>query len=138
MRSALRLCLIVACLVAGSSPAWAQATLAGLVRDASGAVLPGANVEASSATLIEKVRTAVTDGTRRYHIEALQPGTYTVTFTLPGFATVRREGLIVRGTAVVAADVELRVGGVQETVTVTGETPVVDVQSTRREISLDN
>src|SRR5687768_3365744 len=79
MRSALRLCLVVSCLVVASSPAWAQASLAGLVRDASGAVLPGVTVEAASPQLIEKVRTAITDGTGRYRIESLQPGDYTVT-----------------------------------------------------------
>ena len=101
-------------------------------------MLPGVTVEAASPALIEKVRNAVTDGAGRYRIESLQPGAYTVTFTLPGFATVKREGLIVSGTGVVTADAELRVGGVQETITVTGETPLVDVQSTKREISLDN
>jgi hypothetical protein len=130
--------LVLACLVAVESTAWAQATIAGLVRDSSGAVLPGVTVEAASPALIEKVRTTVTDGAGRYRIEDLRPGTYTVTFTLPGFATVRRDGLIVSGSAVIAVDGDMRVGGVQETVTVTGETPVVDVQSTKREITLDN
>jgi hypothetical protein len=138
MRSVIRLCVIVGSLLVVSAPAWAQATLAGVVRDASGAVLPGVTVEAASPVLIEKVRTAVSDGTGRYRIESVQPGAYTVTFTLPGFATVKREGVIVSGTGVVTADAELRVGGVQETITVTGETPLVDVQSTKREISLDN
>ena len=68
----------------------------------------------------------------------MQPGTYSVTFTLPGFVTLRRDGVLVGGTGVIAIDGELRVGGVQETVTVTGETPVVDIQSTKREITLDN
>jgi hypothetical protein len=95
-------------------------------------------VEAASPELIEKVRTTVTDGAGRYRIENLRPGTYSVTFTLPGFSTVRREGLIVSGTAVIAVDTELRIGGVQETITVTGETPVVDVASTTRQITLDN
>jgi hypothetical protein len=108
------------------------------VQDASGGVLPGVTVEAASPALIEKLRTAVTDGTGRYRIEDLRPGTYTVTFTLPGFATVRSEGLIVSGTGVITQDAQLRVGGVQETITVTGETPVVDVTTTRREITLDN
>ncbi|HZL94960.1 MAG TPA: carboxypeptidase-like regulatory domain-containing protein, partial [Vicinamibacterales bacterium] len=95
-------------------------------------------MEAASPELIEKVRTTVTDGAGRYRIENLRPGTYSVTFTLPGFSTVRREGLIVSGTAVIAVDTELRIGGVQETITVTGETPVVDVASTTRQITLDN
>ena len=138
MRVCVRGVFVLACLLAMHSTAWAQATIAGLVRDSSGAVLPGVTVEASSPALIEKVRTTVTDGAGRYRIEDLRPGTYTVTFTLAGFATVKRDGLIVSGTGVIAVDGELRVGGVQETVTVTGETPVVDVQSTRSEISLDN
>src|ERR1043165_5092184 len=68
-------------------------TLAGTVRDASGAVLPGVTVEASSPALIEKVRTAVTDGAGQYRIVNLPPGTYVITFTLSGFSTVRREGV---------------------------------------------
>jgi hypothetical protein len=130
--------LFVCTLAVVSVPAWAQATIAGLVRDASGAVLPGVTVEASSPALIEKARTAVTDGAGRYRIENLFPGDYTITFTLPGFATVKREGLAVSGSAVITVDTEMKVGGVQETITVTGETPVVDVQSARREITLDN
>jgi hypothetical protein len=125
-------------MVAAPAVAWAQATVAGAVRDTSGALLPGVTVEASSPALIEKVRTAVTDGTGRYRIENLVPGTYTVNFTLPGFTTVVREGLLVGGTGVITVDAELRVGGVAETITVTGETPVVDIQSTRREVTLDN
>ena len=138
MRSVFRLCVIVSCLFVSSSPAWAQATIAGLVRDASGAVLPGVTVEAASPALIEKVRTAVTDGNGRYRIENLFPGDYTVTFSLAGFANVRREGLVVSGSAVIAVDADMKVGGVQETITVTGASPVVDVQSARREITLDN
>ena len=124
-----RVVLVVACLLVAQSSAWAQATIAGLVSDASGAVLPGVTVEASSPALIEKVRTAVTDGNGRYRIENLFPGDYTVTFSLAGFATVRREGLLVSGTTVIAVDADMKVGGVQETITVTGETPIVDVQS---------
>jgi hypothetical protein len=138
MRVLGRIGFVVACLVAGHTAAFAQGTIAGVVRDASGAVLPGVTVEAASPALIEKVRNAVTDGTGRYRIEDLRPGDYTVTFTLAGFATVRREMLVVSGSAVIAVDAEMRVGGVQETITVSGETPVVDTQSTRREITLDN
>ena len=112
--------------------------MAGAVRDSSGAILPGVTVEAASPALIEKVRAAVTDGSGRYRIEALQPGTYVVTFSLPGFSAVRREDVVVSGTGVITVDSELRVGGVQETITVTGETPVVDVTSTTRQITLDN
>jgi len=138
MRLLVRIGLVAACLVAGHSAAFAQAALSGVVKDTSGAVLPGVTVEAASPALIEKVRTAVTDSTGRYRIENLQPGAYSVTFTLAGFVTVKREGVNVSGTGVVNADGEMRVGGLQETITVTGETPVVDVVSTKREISLDN
>src|SRR3972149_2501729 len=71
--------------------------LTGTVRDASAAVLPGVTVEAASPALIEKVRTAVTDGSGQYRIIDLRPGTYTVTFTLAGFRTVRREGIQLAG-----------------------------------------
>src|SRR4030095_7425622 len=137
MRVCVRTFFVLACLFAAQS-AWAQATIAGVVKDSSGAVLPGVTVEAASPALIEKVRTTATDGAGRYRIEDLRPGTYVVTFTLPGFVTLRRDGVVVSGTGVIAIDSELRVGGVQETVTVTGETPVVDVQSTKSEITLDN
>ena len=105
----------------------AQAVISGVVRDASGAVLPGVTVEAASPALIEKVRTAVTDGTGQYAIENLRPGLYTVTFTLPGFATVQREGVELSGSFTARINADLRVGAIEETITVTGETPVVDV-----------
>jgi Carboxypeptidase regulatory-like domain len=138
MRVCVRTFLVLACLLAVQSTAWAQATIAGLVKDASGAVLPGVTVEAASPVLIEKVRTTVSDGAGRYRIENLQPGTYSLTFTLPGFVNLKRDGVLVGGTGVITIDGELRVGGVQETVTVTGETPVVDIASTKREVTLDN
>jgi len=114
-------------------------SLAGIARDASGAVLPGVTVEASSPALIEKVRTGVTDGTGQYRIENLTPGVYTVSFSLAGFTTVRREGVEVSGAQIITINADLRVGGVQETITVTGETPVVDVHtSTRAQKVIDN
>ncbi len=109
--------------------AYAQASLTGLVSDTSGAVLPGVTVEAASPALIEQVRVAVTDGTGQYRIVDLRPGAYTVTFTLPGFATVLREGIELTGTFVATVNAELRVGTLEETITVTGESPLVDVQS---------
>ncbi|HZI79781.1 MAG TPA: carboxypeptidase regulatory-like domain-containing protein [Vicinamibacterales bacterium] len=107
-------------------------SLAGTARDASGAVLPGVTVEAASPALLEKVRTAVTDGTGQYRIENLTPGTYTVTFTLGGFVTVKREGVEMSGAQVITIGADMRVGGVQETITVTGETPLVDVHTAAR------
>jgi hypothetical protein len=110
-----------------------SASIAGTVKDTSGAVLPGVTVEASSPALIEKVRSVVTDSSGQYTIENLRPGTYAVTFALPGFATVKREGLELSGAFVATINTELRVGSVQETITVTGETPIVDVQSAQRQ-----
>jgi hypothetical protein len=110
----------------------------GVARDSSGAVLPGVTVEAASPVLIEKVRTAVTDGSGQYRFTELAPGVYTVTFALPGFTTVRREDVDVSGVGVITINAEMRVGGLQETITVTGETPIVDVQSARRGATLTN
>jgi hypothetical protein len=104
-------------------------TVAGNVKDASGAVLPGVTVEASSPALIEKTRTAVTDGSGQYRIVNLPPGTYTVTFTLPGFSTVKRDALQVSVNFTSTVDAEMKVGSVEETITVTGESPIVDIQS---------
>jgi hypothetical protein len=119
------------------SLAHAQASIAGSVKDASGAILPGVTVEASSPALIEKARSVVTDGTGQYRIVDLRPGVYAVTFTLTGFNTVKREGIELAGTFVAPVSVEMKVGSVQETVTVTGETPVVDVQSAKVQQTLD-
>jgi hypothetical protein len=137
MRGTIRILLGLAFVLAAQT-AWAQASLGGQVLDTGGGALPGVTVEASSPALIEKVRVAVTDGNGRYRIEDLRPGTYTVTFTLPGFAAFRREELQVSGTGVITVNAQMRVGDIQETITVVGETPVVDVQSTTREITLDN
>ena len=133
MRGLKSVLLGLALVVAVPWVASAQATLAGVVRDSSGAVLPGVTVEASSPVLIEKARTALTDDAGRYQIIDLRPGIYTVTFTLTGFIVVRRDGVELTGTAVTTANADLRVGGVQETITVTGETPIVDLQSTTRQ-----
>lgn len=138
MRGALKRCAVAAALVVLPALAYAQGTLTGTVRDASGGVLPGVTVEASSPVLIEKVRTVVTDGSGQYRIIDLNPGTYSLTFTLPGFSVVRRDGLQLAGTATLTIPVEMRVGGLEETITVTGETPVVDVQTVRRETVLDS
>jgi len=115
-----------------------QATLAGALRDTSGAVLPGVTVEASSDVLIEGSRTTVTDATGQYRIPSLPPGIYKVTFTLPGFAVVVREGVEMSGTGTITINAEMRVSAIEETITVTGETPVVDIRSTRREAVLNS
>src|SRR4029453_2628740 len=115
---------------------FAQATLTGTVRDASGAVLPGVTVEAASPALIERTRVAVTDGSGQYRIIDLRPGTYSMTFTLGGFSTVKRDNIELAGTQVGTIPIEMRVGTVSETITVTGETPVVDVQTARRQAVL--
>ena len=99
MRNRLNTWVVVSFIAVALTPAtvWAQATIAGLVRDTSGAVLPGVTVEAASDVLIEKARTAVTDSTGRYQIVDLRAGTYAVTFTLTGFSTVKREGIELTG-----------------------------------------
>ena len=116
--------------------ALAQASITGVVRDTSGAVLPGVTVEASSPVIIEKVRSATTDGTGRFIIPDLRPGTYRVTFSLPGFRTVVRDELELQGTSVVTANADMAVGAVEETITVSGATPTVDLQSTTRQVSI--
>ncbi len=113
--------------------AWAQGSITGTVKDTSGAVLPGVTVEASSPALIEKVRTAVTDTSGQYRIVDLRPGTYSVKVTLPGFTSVQRDGIELAGSATLTIPLEMKVGTVQETVTVSAASPVVDLQNTKRE-----
>src|SRR4029077_2737408 len=112
---------------------YAQASITGIVKDNSGAVLPGVTVEAASPVLIEKVRSTITDGGGQYRIVDLRPGTYTVTFTLAGFNATKREGLELAGTFTATVDIALNVGSLAETLTVTGDAPIVDVQSARQE-----
>jgi hypothetical protein len=122
-----------------SSAAEAQdASIAGVVKDNTGAVLPGATVTATSPVLIEQERVAVADSEGRYAITQLRPGVYTITFTLQGFTTVVREGIRLSAGFAANVDAELRVGGVAETITVTGATPVVDVQNVRRQTVVTN
>jgi len=137
MKTALKCLTLVAVLILPAT-AFAQASLTGTVRDASGGVLPGVTVEAASPALIEKVRTAVTDGSGQYRIVDLQPGTYSLTVTLPGFNTVVREKIELTGNQTLTIPLEMRVGGLEETITVTGETPVVDVQNATRQLVMSN
>ncbi len=136
MRGILRALIALMLFVLVPGVVYAQATLAGLARDASGAVLPGVTVEAASPVLIEKVRTSITDAAGRYTISDLRPGTYKVTFTLPGFKTVVREAVELGGTVVANINADMAVGTLEETITVTGETPTVDLQSTTRQVSI--
>jgi hypothetical protein len=120
-------------------PVWAQDSgIAGVVKDNSGGVVPGATVTATSPVLIEKERVAVTDGEGRYSLTQLRPGVYTVTYTLQGFTTVVREGIQLSAGFTANVDVELRAGGIAETVTVTGASPVVDVANVRRQTVVTN
>src|SRR5215204_1441477 len=125
----IRYCLFaLLCVLAAPLTASAQASITGVVKDASGAVLPGVTVEAASPALIEKVRSVVTDESGQYTIVDLRPGTYSVTFSLTGFSMVKRQGIALGGSGTVQVNADMKVGGVNETIVVTGETPVVDVQ----------
>src|SRR6058998_3271473 len=124
-------------LLPATARAQQRASIVGVVQDSSGAVMPGVTVEAASPTLIEQVRSAVTDGAGRYSIIDLRPGIYTVTFTLPGFRTVKREGIVLEGAFAAQVNAALAVGTLEETVTVTGASPVVDTQSTQNQAVLN-
>src|SRR4051794_4128598 len=120
---------VLACLSLLPSNALAQSAIGGTVKDGTGAVMPGVTVEASSPALIEKSKTAVTDGEGNYKIVDLRPGTYVLVFTLEGFSTVRREGLELPSNFTATVNAELKVGALEEALTVTGASPIVDVQS---------
>ena len=137
IQRSLRPMLVVMVSLLLPSAAYAQAVITGVVRDASGGVLPGATVEAASPVLIEKVRSVVTDANGQYRIVDLRPGTYAVTATLQGFTTLKREGIELSGTFVATVNLDLKVGSLEETITVTGESPIVDVQSARTQQIID-
>src|SRR6185503_7315518 len=135
--AALTVAAVLTCL---STEAFAQAigsTITGVVRDTSGAVLPGVTVEAASPALIEKVRSTVTDAEGLYRLVDLRPGDYTVTFTLPGFNTFVRDGMTLPANFTATVNAEMSVGALQETITVTGEAPLVDTQSTRQQVQFE-
>src|SRR5262249_37024197 len=115
---------------AASASAQGTSAIAGVVRDTSGAVLPGVTIEASSQALIEKVRTVVTDSEGQYKILDLPAGVYTVTFSRTGSSTIKREALELTANFTTIVVVEMRVGQLEETITVTGSSPIVDVQTT--------
>src|SRR5690349_1611355 len=125
MRRFIRVGIVFAAAVAAIVllPAAARAqnsSIAGVVRDTTGGVMPGVTVEAASPALIEKVRTVTSDSQGQYKIVDLRPGTYTVTFTLAGFNTIKREGIMLTADFTATVNADLRVGAVEETVTVTG------------------
>ena len=129
MRSTRLVAFVLASTVLLPALALAQGSITGTVKDASGALMPGVTVEASSPVLIEKVRSVVTDSAGQYRIVDLRPGTYSVTFTLPGFNQFKRDGIELTGSFTATIEAELKVGAVEETLTVTGQSPIVDVQT---------
>jgi len=132
MRTLATRALVVILFLGAARTVMAQSAIAGIVRDTSGAVLPGVTVETSSPALIEKTKAGVTNAEGQYRIIDLRPGTYTVTFTLTGFTTVVRNGIVLEANFTAPVNAEMSVGAVAETVTVTGESPVVDVQTSQR------
>jgi hypothetical protein len=137
MSQQVRVCLCVAALaiIWVAAPAGAQQAsgIAGIVRDSSGGVLPGVTVEASSPALIEKTRTVLTDSEGRYNIVGLVPGTYSVSFILPGFSTQVREGIELTAGFTAAVNADLQVGALEDTITVSGVSPLVDTQNVRKQ-----
>jgi hypothetical protein len=116
-----------------TASAQSPSSIAGVVRDASGGVLPGVTVEAASPALIEKVRSVLTDAQGQYKIIDLRPGEYQVSFSLEGFNTVRREGIALSAGFTATVNVDLQVGSLEETVTVAGAAPLVDTQNVRQQ-----
>src|SRR2546426_10650523 len=112
--------------------------IAGVVKDTSGSVLPGVTVEASSAALIEKIRTVLTDSEGQYKIVDVRPGPYAVTFSLAGFSTLRREGIELTAGFTATVNADMQVGALEETVTVTGASPLVDTQNVRQQKVISN
>ena len=127
---------VCACLLLAPGLAEAQ-QIGGTVTDTTGGVLPGVTVEARSPALIEQVRTAITDGNGQYLIVALETGEYSVTYSLPGFGTVVREGVQLNTGFTATLDIQLSVGDIQETITVSGATPVVDIQNVEQVAVMD-
>jgi hypothetical protein len=132
VRSIPGLAIGVCCLMLlpAMSAAQTGSAITGVVRDGSGGVLPGVTIEARSPALIEGARSAVSDAQGVYRIVDLRPGTYRVSFTLPGFRSLVRDGIGLTSSFTATVNAELEVGAVEETVTVTGEAPIVDTQST--------
>jgi Carboxypeptidase regulatory-like domain len=131
-RFGLRVAFLLGAVLLVAKTSSAQVAIAGVVKDGTGAVMPGVTVEASSPALIEKVRTVVSDSSGQYKIIDLSPGTYEVTFTLPGFKVYKRGGIVLEGNFTAQINAELSVGAVEETITITAETPTVDTIGTQK------
>ncbi len=125
VKSALACFVVLVC----ANSAFGQSSIAGVVRDTSGGVMPGVTVEASSPALIEQTRSVVTDGQGLFKIVDLRPGIYSVTFTLEGFNTIKREGIELTAATTATVNGEMRVGALQESVTVSAQAALVDVQN---------
>ncbi len=133
--------LLFSCFLFLPATVWGQAdtgNIIGIVRDTSGAVLPGVTVEAASPALIEKIRTAVSDEGGRYRIGDLRPGTYTVTFALPGFSTLKRESIELTSGFTATVNADLKVGAREETITVSEQVSPVDTQNVQQQITISN
>ena len=120
-------------LLLGPVAAFAQSAIAGIVRDTSGAVLPGVTITATSPALIERSKTGISDSSGQYRIVDLRPGTYAITFELPGFQTVKRDALALEANFTATVNAEMPVGTIQETVTVSGQSALVDIQNARQQ-----
>src|SRR5262244_3813928 len=120
------LAMIASGLLATGASAQTSGTIAGAVRDTTGAVLPGVTVEVSSPALIEKVRTVVTDGEGQYKVISLRPGVYEVAFSLTGFGSVKRQGVELTAAFTATINAELKPGSLEESITITGASPLVD------------
>jgi len=131
-RLGLRVAFLLGAVLLVAKTSSAQVAIAGTVKDASGAVMPGVTVEASSPALIEKTRAVVSDSNGQYKIIDLSPGTYEVSFTLPGFKVYKRGGIVLEGNFTAQINAELSVGAVEETITITAETPTVDTIGTQK------
>ena len=129
--------VIAALLILAPAAVFAQSSITGVVRDTSGGVLPGVTVDASSPALIEGSKSAVTDANGIYRVVDLRPGPYVVTFSLQGFNTLKREGIQLPAEFTATVNAELSVGTLQETVTVTGEAPVVDIRSSGTQMQVE-
>src|SRR5258708_10060485 len=129
MRFACRVLVIAASILATHAALANAQTIAGTVKDDTGAVMPGVTVEASSTAVVEKVGSVVTDGAGQYKIVDLRPGSYEVTFSLHGFPSVKRQGIELTTDFTANVNAEMKVGAVEETITVSGASPPVDVQS---------